>query len=488
MRKLFILLFTAITLTNCNRNDESSTIIAGRVINLDSTTSGQVYLAPMEFNGMLKSLPTDLSPTNTTFHHSVEMTHRHNMLIGYQGEYYNLVASPGDSIFVQIDARSKEITFSGDNARFNNQLTLANELVHRSYQNLNGVNYTLPSDKFIEYILSSVEGLQQEVNEFCTANSVSSDVRNYLLDEALYTMYSTIINYDHENQYSPARMQMLHLDIFDIDNPKKMQTYSYFRHAMAIMNNVITKDPQLYEMMIDPNSNVGIRSKMALDAIMELPKSPIRDMMLAQIISGIPPVIGVQMNDERYLDPATYCNTRFLDLYIRPILDYTPEIKRNDSTDDFSSKSQVYYMDGADSQPEKMGRQSVLKYIGDRYAGKLVYLMVWSEATPMVISQVQAAEDLHEKFADRDVAFVNLALNTTLEVWQQSVAEHRIGGENYFVDDAEVSDKIYSQLKLSGYPTYILIGADGEIIAYSVFRPSQLDYLSRLLYRELGNK
>jgi hypothetical protein len=69
---------------------------------------------------------------------------------------------------------------------------------------------------------------------------------------------------------------------------------------------------------------------------------------------------------------------------------------------------------------------------------------------------------LHEYFAEKEVVFVNLCLESTVDGWLNRINTLAIKGENYYLD-RNASLMFMGTHNISGFPTYLLIDKDGQL-------------------------
>lgn len=95
------------------------------------------------------------------------------------------------------------------------------------------------------------------------------------------------------------------------------------------------------------------------------------------------------------------------------------------------------------------------------------------------------AREVHKLFHDKDVVFMNICMNSSLESWEKMVRNGDIEGENYFFDQ-DLSAISAASLLSGGFPTYILIGKDAKIITREAPRPSSITQLCEAIDKLLA--
>lgn len=123
--------------------------------------------------------------------------------------------------------------------------------------------------------------------------------------------------------------------------------------------------------------------------------------------------------------------------------------------------------------------------IKEKYKAKVIYLDIWATWCGPCIAQMAPAREVHKLFHDKDVVFMNICMNSSLESWEKMVHKGDIEGENYFFDQ-DLSAIAAASLLSGGFPTYILIGKDAKIITREAPRPSSITQLCEAIDKLLA--
>lgn len=115
------------------------------------------------------------------------------------------------------------------------------------------------------------------------------------------------------------------------------------------------------------------------------------------------------------------------------------------------------------------------KYI-DKYKGKIIYIDFYATWCAPCRAEIPYSKQLHKKFKNKDVVFLNLCASSKKEDWENLIKQYNLGGENYFLTNEEFNllSKMY---KVKGFPTYIIIGKNGDVLDYKALRPSDKNRL-----------
>jgi len=113
------------------------------------------------------------------------------------------------------------------------------------------------------------------------------------------------------------------------------------------------------------------------------------------------------------------------------------------------------------------------------FKGKVVYIDFWGiYCSPCLAEIKNYAPLLKKKYADKDVVFLNICIDTDSENdWQRKVKEVNFEGVNLIVTNRSINPVI-KDYNISGIPHYILIDRQGNIVSATALRPSRLSQKS----------
>ncbi len=487
MKKLTLLLIITQLLFSCitsNKNNKcSTTIICGEVINADSTSPKVLTVLPYDFKLNGDRLATDIAKREYKFNNHFEMTHKHDVAINYNNEFYLFMAEPSDSIYVTIDAKTKEIRFKGSKAEFNTQINAAKSATDIKINKI----YKFNLDTNVEGVISQFNEKMQIINDtldfYCTENNIKNEVKSYLQNNNLYTLANYILGYDRKNEYSSNRYKLVTDEIFDLYNPQRGCSYMYSVHISNLMSDLMKSDSTIRAEIFSETQDIPKLTKLLVDFTLKQPKSLMRDIILSQsaeLFKNFSDNIN-DIFDPRFLDENNYYNPKFLELYVKPIFNPIDIKKVKSISGDISIESDIKYIN-KDNEIENLGNKNIIEYIKERYKGKVIYIDIWATWCGPCILEMESAKELHKMYKDvKEIEFVNLCLASKAEKWVESIEKNNIDGENYFINGDDAAKLILSHYKLAGYPSFLLIDKTGKMVTTSAHRPSNINKLSEQL-------
>ncbi len=471
--KFLTLTLIASLAVGCGTNKTEKTgptIIAGEVVGLDSASAKIVQLIPCDFIKLDGKQLFDLNQGKGKFHGTFSMTHPHDVRVVHGRNYINMMAGPGDSIFVSIDAKTGKAIFSGDRAEFNTQLQGAGQVSTDKLNQIFSLDIRGDVQSIIDQLEQKMEQIQDTLSVYAQSNPLGEDVRVFVLDDALFSFANMLAPYKMNESHSPEKRKAVTDSIFDIFNPSKAQSYMYGIH---ISNNLgsINFDDQIRELSTQEPLDFNKIAKARLDNITTMPKGLSRDIILALSMRRLSMAknLGGFVFDypEGYLSDTLYSNPLFLQMYVKEFFNPAPM----QAIENPSTVAQLdYFSQGGTVQD--LGEQNVIGYILEKHKGKVIYLDIWSTGCGPCIEEIEPAKELHKKYSDKDVAFVNLCMQSPKQTWEAMVCDRNITGENYYVGSDDAQKLIMHAYKSTGFPCYILIDKEGKVADYQALRPS----------------
>lgn len=124
---------------------------------------------------------------------------------------------------------------------------------------------------------------------------------------------------------------------------------------------------------------------------------------------------------------------------------------------------------------DEHGRQVALSSL----KGKVVYLDFWGVYCGPCMAEIKDhTAQLHEKYKDKNVVFVNICVDASENEWKKTLVESQLKGVNLLT---QFSDPICSTYNIAGVPHYYLIDQAGRIVDNNAPRPSQGNTLTDAL-------
>ncbi|WP_161599602.1 TlpA family protein disulfide reductase [Hymenobacter nivis] len=99
-----------------------------------------------------------------------------------------------------------------------------------------------------------------------------------------------------------------------------------------------------------------------------------------------------------------------------------------------------------------------------KYAGKLVYLNFWKSTNGLCLRDLVYAQDLIHRFENKNIVFINIALDENEMAWRQLVKSKNLPGVQARIPGGGFRSPIAKAYAVQEVPAYFLIGEDGTFL------------------------
>lgn len=466
MKRLFTLPFPLIAMLfsiACQSNPKPlkavRTVIAGEVVNTDenSATTIRVNLCdPLED---FSSPTVQLGKTGWIFHIEHDYLFGQNLTVYYHNQFINLYVEPGDSIFIRIDAKElaanrpldQAVQFSGDRAEVSRQI-------------MNWCNYSYAKLPYPEF-QSDMNSEQIQATLYANLNlrrdSLDAYASRNLMDKFVYDWAEMDAKFLIANSLDQITedLKILKDPVFDIQNPDNFRSMMFRYHVSYVSSAAVA---------VAKNGEKS-QSELAREWIRIIAgefEGVVKDFAIYKTISQFKddlPLLYDSLVDEKNLFSEKVFEEKLHSL-----------IRTEEESIIGSSVDDMLYYDGKEGKAEKIPSLPILSYLAQRYPGKVLYIDVWfTTCGPCRGAIIDHAPALHDYYEGNDVVFVNLCVRSTPEQWTRAIKEFPVHGENYLLD-SETGDVFADEYKIAGYPTYMLVDREGNLISNKAPQPSDL--------------
>lgn len=473
MKRNVILLLFALTLNNAIAQiSVKRVMVSGRIINSTETTPkvlGINFLNP--FDNTRKTAVVD---NLMEFSVQENMLFTQNMTISYNNTFINLYVVPGDSIHLEIDAallsqpNFKWLSISGDHAKISTQLNLLHhylsKLPYHEY------NYSVSVPDMLDAVKKDYKRYLASIDEYTDSLDVDPIVVDFFKRDVRYVISNWISDYvDTGSDSTSTRSERIALfshPIFEYANDTNfvsmMYPYhlSYYMSWKTVLDSSITAEKKL--------GRDREAMHLGLEILLKEPSGISRDYMLFSYISSYLNKVPI-LHDE--IPPL---RKYFTDITFYHYLEHAADRIRNVKVPK-TILSQVQYMH--EEKISTLSNVDFLNLLSNKYPGKVIYLDAYATWCAPCLQEMEYAPALHQKFAGKDVVFVNLCLQSSADNWIKLVGQKKLEGENYFLNDDDTK-LLMGNFNINGFPAYLLIDK-GEVKTPNASRPSELEKLEK---------
>ncbi|MDR1584335.1 MAG: TlpA family protein disulfide reductase [Prevotellaceae bacterium] len=460
----YLTVISIITLfISCSFNNKSDklqpkrTVISGKVINIpENSTVVQInFCNPLSDK---RRFAQDLTTSGGTFCTTHDYVFAQNITIRYERSFINLYVVPGDSVFVTIDGlkfqqcQNDAIVFSGDNAEINEQLS---RWVDYSYKKLPvpEFNPSASPDKYLQSIKQCFDVMQDTIAAYAQRNEMNDFMKQWAFMDYKFRVANTLLEYEDKT----SRWRVFSDSIFNIYDEQNFQSMLFFYHLYACTFALVNSDETIMK-LLEQGEHKSATYVMIEKLSENAPEGTVRDMILHTFVCNI-----MDEKPELY-DSIPELKSFFSQPVIRENIESFVREKLANTKKPIpvtgETQKGVSYLDS--DSVVTLPDIEVLPYLIERYKNKALYIDVWATWCGPCMEEMKDAPALHKYFAEKEVVFVNLCLESSIEKWLTTINKNAIKGENYYLD-ANASKLFMGIYNISGFPNYMLIDRNGQI-------------------------
>ena len=446
-------------------------IITGVVHNFPNNAE-QLVISHISTSGIAETT-RNLTVSNGRFAVEFGVILTQDITIRFANRSISLFASPGDSIFVSIDADrlqhdfNNAVTFSGDNSELNRELFLwVNYSSNLISQNTPKFDNNISPEELLANLKQALSIINDSINAYSKRTDMSDFLRNWARINSKFVLADQLMSYFIENKEIMWTVFNPVFDLFDENNFQSSFFNLYLQFAPHVFAQInIQSDPDFERIVSE--EDIGAFVQLTIDKFLEkMPAGAVRDAMLFNMLWGLVSGLGVQ---DFIPNPKTLFSSEIFIKRMEEILERHRQVRKVSETEQYL-EGVFYWVDGhvAELLPVQL-----LNFLMEKYAGKLLYVNVWATWCAPCIAEFRREQSLKKYFKDEDVVFINLCLMSRFEHWTSTITRYNVGGKNYFLNN-NASRLFMAEYDLSGFPSYLIIDKTGRIHSH-VPRPSDLE-------------
>lgn len=468
MKKLSLLIVIGLAMASAFGKpvEMKEVVIAGKVINRTENTPKVIKFNFC--NPLIPGAQSAIINAKGEFIANQDMMYTQNMTVNILNHFINLYVKPGDSVHLTIDAAKLAepnfnwLTIEGDDADISRQLNLCVNYLYRLPIPSNNIN--LPPEEMVLALKKDHERYLKMLDKYATDNHLDPMVKEWAKMDLKYMISNQIIDYGAMKNSAVAADALLKVysdPFFDMYDPENFRSMMFRYHLGTYMHVLLKTDSTI---AMRAKNSLVLTARRAVSVILKQPAGEGRDYMLYEYLTS-------SMNENpSILDSIPNLNQLFNKAVFVNQLKKVYEIKVKPSFPETLIKG-INYLERT-GNTVLLPTLDVFKYLRTKYKGKVIYIDVYATWCGPCQEEMKNTPALQQSMKGKDIVFVNLCLQSTESDWEKLIKDRKIEGENYFFTD-DATKLFMGTYRLSGYPSYILMGKDGKIASMNAPRPSE---------------
>ncbi|MCL3782123.1 TlpA family protein disulfide reductase [Prolixibacteraceae bacterium JC049] len=369
---------------------------------------------------------------------------------------FNIYLKPGFQIDVKI---GKQIEFNGKGSNENNYLEANRSLVkklkdvdnYKYYAKRQEESFLLLMDSIYQNRLHLLDKIRSEIcNEFKYIEE-SKLKYEYQRKKALYEISRKIVTGDNNFKVSKSYYFNLYKGI-NVNDSNLIIVNDYIRFVDSYLwqeaNSIVNGDSSIdfyltYMSILNERIEAKkLKEKLSYDiGNIKLPRTKKLDQVYKLVTQNI--------SNKRYLNR------------VQKKYNILKRIEKGAMSPDFQFE-------------DKSGKLIGLKDL----KGKIIYIDIWATGCGPCIAEIPFQKKLEKRYKDKNIHFVGINIDQTVEEWKKTVKEKKLKGIQLYAANTKAS--FFKDYVVQGIPRYILLNKNGRIIESYAKRPSDRELIEQL--------
>ncbi|MFB6320263.1 TlpA family protein disulfide reductase [Saccharicrinis sp. FJH54] len=501
MKTIIPILLSVLLLGACAQhksNETKKAIITGQVSNFETVSEHDVIQLVYEDILAGQIILPDYPDKNGRFRFELELDYPTEFYLKYSG-LLTFYISPGDSLHFDIDGAcwnkktnttAEEYAFysvSGTAEKMNQDITAyvvyySDSLQDRKEQD--SMIRNASPEEYKRYEEKVAEERMNRAEAFNTTHNTCKQFQEWLPMKIKFDKYENLMRYRwlqamHKQKDPNDFITSVPAEYFDFLNEWDKDNTAYLV-STSFLNFLSEYDMYLFQLI--PSDSLQLVQQLYATDFEKSMSIPLR--YLKDVEKGFVKDVLLSKFYYRLLDTKNYENMGSL---------YHPEFI--DNADLKFRVEKKYNQEKALFEHPEYATGSKINTLSDendylarlveKYPDNVIYIDFWAPWCGPCMGEMPNSKKIKKQFEGKDVVFVYLANQCTESAWKTTIADQKIEGEHYLLNDKQFA-QLGQIFGIQGIPHYALIDKKGKIISYNAPRPGSGNELVKLIEANLN--
>jgi thiol-disulfide isomerase/thioredoxin len=386
------------------------------------------------------------------FRISFKHPYAHEVLLSYRKDI-PIIISPKDSLYIELNKNN--VSFYGKLSRINENFTKYKELYEKK-EILKNFDRSEAERDLKEFVIfqDSIRNIQLNLRDSFVENyAPSKDLINWINADIEYSYFRSLLSYPSNHKRTKALPKDWKVD---------ESYYALFRNIPFSKDFLIHSNTYFFvsnyffgciwnptRSQIEKPTIKKIYEKL-FDNLDSLTQD--QNLYLRQLVTSD---LAITWLKEHEMELFGENEKRIRQIVKEPFL--IEAINKMVLTKQ-SLASDLDYIGFSSEKSANLWKKILLKS-----KDRVVYIKVWTTWCSACRYELPFDERLRSQNKEKPIDFVYLSVDSNKKVWEDLSTKYNMEGNNYFLDEEE-SSYFKGLLKISGYPTNIIIDKKGSIV------------------------
>jgi|GEM_PF-923798 len=423
---------------------------------------------------------TEVLDSTGSFRFEFKILHPHHITIRYGDGNAGLFARPGDSLHLTFNGSAfqeeefPDYGISGNGVETSKNIQHFMQYREKHVNDFNPKKYSKLSVKnYLEELRQQISHEDSVLSVFREKHQPTGEFATWAKNHITYQNANYLIHYNYYNRDLKHKESRVLFDraLFPVSNDNAFVSRLYASHLRHYaLHKYYGADSM--QTLLDNNQH-EMAHRWCLNQIIKHEEPGLsREVMCYKVISFIDEEEHFDAFSSIWRDREKFIKNKVLLSLLEK--DLLAEVRnQNSQKQDIDKKNPGSHISYVKYESNEQGKivGDLSDHFAEKYKGKVVYIDIWATWCGPCRAEFPHMIDLQEQYKDEPVVFVSLCLASDRSDWKEAVKSQNIPGERYFFSKSQTK-RLRNNLDFKGYPTYMLIDRNGDLVDRQAPRPS----------------